>query len=239
MSLPAALPKHWRPTGDYPGDRAYIGWLIAGVLLLLAAAASALPGGLFFIGMGLAGVLSIVSGIVGMLNARTRRFELWGRVATELAPADGQRVLDIGSIDMIGAAALAQINPEIFIAAAPDARDTDRVQRNLTILRAARPADEVEADHIGGLPLDDASFHFIVSDSSKALLKRSKLDAALAEIIRLAAPGAKVAIVIASHTKRIRAVLEAAGATDISIENVLSTTWTGYRLVRARFPETP
>ncbi len=237
MSLPSATPGDWRPDGDYPGDRAYIGWFVAGALLLLAAAISVLPGGFFFFGMLGAGALSIISGIVGLTNARTRRFQLWQRIATELAPSDGQRVLDIGSIDMIGAAALAHINPEIFIAAVPDGKDADRVQHNLAVLRAALPADEVEAEHLGDLPLDDASYDVIVSDSSRALLKRAKLDAALAEIVRLAAPGAQVAIVIASQTKRIRAGLEAAGATDISIENVLSTTWTGYRLVRARFPE--
>jgi SAM-dependent methyltransferase len=238
MSLPAENPELWRPVGDYPGDRAYVGWFIAGVLLLLAAAVSVLPGGFFVFAMLGSGALAIGTGIVGLMNARTRRFQLWGRVAAELAPADGQRVLDIGSIDMIGAAALAHVNPEIVIAAVPDGRDADRVQHNLTALRAALPADEIEADHLGELPLGDASYDVIVSDSSKALLKRAKLDAALAEIVRVAAPGAQVAIVIGARTRRIRAALEAAGATDISIEKVLGTNWTGYRLVRARFPET-
>lgn len=233
-----------RPPGDYPGDRSYIGFFIAGALMGLAAIFSVLPGSITLVLFGISTVLLLSMGYVGLTNARTKRFELWNRVATELAPADHSRILDVASRDLLGGATLVRANPQLFIAVVPDPRDAELVESNLAAVRAVHPAtdpddgpDEVEASDLGDLPLEDASFNYIVSDSSRALLKRAKLDAALAEMIRLAAPGAQIAIVIASQTKRIRAGLEAAGATDISIENVLGTAWTGYRLVRARFPE--
>lgn len=240
-----ASPEITRPPGTYPGDRSYIGFFVAAALMGILAITGALPGTFTLVMFGIA-TLSLASiGYVGLTNARTKRFELWNRLAAELAPADHSRILDIASRDLLGGATLVQTNPQVFIAVVPDPRDAELVESNLAAVRAVQPAtdpddgpDEVEANTLGELPLEDASFNYIVSDSSQALLKRAKLDAALAEIIRLAAPGAQIAIVIAAQAKRIRAGLEAAGATDISIENVLGTAWTGYRLVRARFPET-
>lgn len=227
----------WRPPGSYPGDRSYFGFFIAAVLfgviglLSIGPSIGAVP--LAFV----PAVLFALIAVNGLYNARRGRFVLWPRLLEQLEVPVDAVVADIGSRDGIGTTAVVSSVPGARVLVVVTSLDTaELVASNISAVGAS-DAVTVKLATLDVLPADDQSVDLIISDSSEQLVKNARvLAAVMDEIVRISRPGAQLLLIVGGRTRSMRSALIEAGAVDVRIERVLGTSFSGYRLVRARFP---
>lgn len=231
-------PSSWPPAGSYPGDRTYIMWGLLGVFWVLLGI-SGQPGLLVF-GLSMffwVGLLFAASGATMYIYATRLRPKVWRQVIETLGDREGVRCVDLGSRDAIATAVAVSLLPDAAATVvATSAKVEKLVNANVAALGAAGKVTVVSTS-LWELPLGDGCADLVVSDSSEQLVRRrSEFPRTMAEMVRIAAPGARVAVVVGARSRGVRDALVAAGATDARISRVPMSWWSGYRLVEATMP---
>lgn len=226
----------WPPPGSYPGDRGY-GWMLLGVGWIIIGFTAETSLTILGISMfAIVGLLFLVTGVAYFWWSRSGRFQLWKRIITEHGERNGLRFVDLGSRDAVAAAVAVAVAPDTAVTVVvTSAKAKTLAERNMAAVGADNAT--VLTASLSPLPLDDNCADLVVSDSSVALVKkRSEAVANITEAVRIAAPGARIALVLRARSRGIRTALEAAGAEDVRISRVPLTSVTGYRLVEATIP---
>jgi len=241
MSPTPATPRpssSWPPAGSYPGDRTYVLWSLLGVFWLFLGISG--EAGLTVLGVSMfvwVGLMFAVAGAAMFMYVRRLRPRVWRQVTEGLGDRAGVRCVDLGSRDAIATAVAVSLLPDAtatVVATTPKVEQ--RVVGNVVALGAAEAITVVSAP-LWELPLDDGCADLVVSDSSETLVRRrAEFPRSMAEMVRIAAPGARVAVVVGARAGGVRDALVAAGATDTRISRVPMSWWSGYRLVEATMP---
>lgn len=228
----------WPPPGSYPGDRSYIGWTLLGVAWIAIGLTTEntlrLAGVSAFI---IVGLMFVATGLAFFSWARWFRFRLWKRVVSELDAGTGLRCVDLGSRDAIATAVVASLLADTTASVIVTSLRTEKLARANMAAIGVEETVEVIPAQLWDLPLGDNCADLVVSDSAEQMVKRRReFSRTVDEIIRIAAPGAKLALVVGGRSRGLRDALKAAGATDVRISRVPTSAWSGYRLVEATIP---
>jgi len=233
-----------RPAGDYGVDAPYVP--------ILSAAA-----GLVFLALGVLAQspLPLITGIVLLAQAgiylhttRRGKFVVWARILESLAATPPAASLDVGC----GRGMVAIMTASRFPAAEATGLDLWRTQDQSGNSDAAARANaqaQGVAEHVAfvtgdmtALPLADRSFDLITANAAvHNVSDRDLRRTVIKELLRVARPGAQIAIVDMRHTGQYADDLRAFGATDVQHRSLgpiawYGGPWTASRLVTARAP---
>lgn len=183
------------------------------------------------------GILFLASAITVFTYTRWLRLRLWKQLAGELGATAGLRCVDLGSRDAIATSVLVSAVPDVHATVIVTSPRTEKLVLGNVQAMGADDAVTVTTAQLWDLPLNDNCADVIVSDSAEQMVKqRAELSRTIDEIARIAAPSARLALVVGGRSRKIRDALVAAGAADARISRVPGSVGTGYRLVTASFP---
>lgn len=234
-----------RPAGDYGVDAPYVPLLsaIAGLAFLIL---GILAQSLFPL---LTAVVLLAQAAIYLHTTRRGKFTAWAAILEELRDRPPATSLDVGC----GRGMVAVMTAVRFPAVQATGLDLWRTQDQSGNSDAAATAN-AEAAGVAGrvtfvtgdmtaLPMDDDAFDLITANAAiHNVSDRDLRRTAVKEMLRVARPGALIAIVDMRHTSQYADDLQALGAANVQHRSLGPAAWYGgpwaaSRLVTARAPQ--
>lgn len=228
-TIDAPVHRTSRQRGDYGIDAPYAPALLFGaaVLALIAAVIS---------GQWISWSIAIVafggSGILYLHTTLRGKFEVWRRLADDMALRGDEQVLDVGcGRGMVTNTMAARLSTgsvtgiDIWSSHDQSGNAMDVTRRNAELEGVADRVHLRTAD-MRELPFDDATFDVVVTNAAIHNLKHADdRVAALSEIWRVTRPGGRLVLADIHHTHQYETVLGQLGATDVRRR---SAGWRGW-----------
>lgn len=234
-----------KPAGDYGVDAPYVPIISGAAGLIFLALGVLSPSPLPFI----TAFVLLAQAAIYLHTTRRGKFVAWARILDGFAQTPPATSLDVGC----GSGMVAIMSAARFPSAAATGLDLWRTQDQSgnsdeaagANAKAAGVADRVTflTGDMTALPMDDGAFDLITANAAiHNVSDRDLRRTVIKELLRVARPGAQIAIVDMRHTGQYADDLRALGAEDVRHRSLgpiawYGGPWTASRLVTARAPQ--